>query len=95
MAHLLTGLRFYERYTDDQGIRRVRPRPARDALRQVALCGRLGIPGATVFASDYLSDNIVGTPADQLWDEPATPHFRTDGWRRWPKAEQAASVRSD
>ncbi len=80
--HLLTGLRFYERYTDDEGRRRARARPAPGAQEQVMLCGRLGIPGATIFASGYLSDPIVAALAAEPWDEPAAPHFRTGGWRR-------------
>lgn len=85
--HLVTGLQFYERYTDDEGARRARARPADGAQEQVILCGRLGIPGATIFASDYLSEEIVSALAEQPWSAPARPHFRSDGWRRWERAE--------
>ncbi len=85
--HLLTGLRFYERYTDDDGRRRARPRPAPEAREQVRLCGRLGIPGVTIFASGYFSDPIVAALAADPWGAPATPHFRGDDWRRWPRAQ--------
>jgi len=85
--HLATGLQFYERYSDDEGVRRARARGAVGAQEQVVLCGRLGIPGATIFASDYLSEEIVAALAREPWSAPARPHFRSDGWRRWERAQ--------
>lgn len=84
--HLLTGLQFYERYTDDEGVFRSRARDAQGAQEQVVLLGRLGIPGATIFASNYLSDEMVEALSDRPWDEPATPHFRQADWRKWEAA---------
>jgi uncharacterized lipoprotein YddW (UPF0748 family) len=85
--HLVTGLQFYDRYTDDEGNRRVRPRTAEGVQKQVVLCGRLGIPGATIFASRYLSEEIAAALADRPWGQPATPHFRREGWRKWEAAQ--------
>ncbi len=85
--HLVTGLQFYERYTDDEGALRSRARDADGAQEQVTLCGRLGIPGVAIFASGYLSDEIVTALAEEPWSEPATPHFRQDGWRIFEPAQ--------
>ncbi|MFW6438126.1 MAG: family 10 glycosylhydrolase, partial [Armatimonadota bacterium] len=85
--HLVTGLQFYQRYTDDEGTLRSRARDAEGAQEQVVLCGRLDIPGAAIFSSDYLSEEIVSALAEKPWDTPATPHYRQDHWRLWEAAE--------